>query len=117
MGKYEPKSQSLSLQVWGRAWWARESSVSCKEGPQEPGGQQGRRSPQSIRTEPPVADDKGDQRGVEQLLGVWSSAISAMAWSLPRLDLERGVLHPSGSLGKSLGTPDGKQGISPETYL
>ena len=36
----------------------------------ELGGQQGRQSPQSSRAEPPVADAKGDQHGVEQHSGV-----------------------------------------------
>ena len=43
-------------------------------------------------------DAKGDQSGVEQHSGVWSSAVSAVVWSLPQLYLESGVLHPSGSL-------------------
>ena len=77
MGNNEPKSQSLSLQVREATQWAREWSLSCKEGSLEPGGQQGRRSPQSSRAEPAVADGKGDQRGMEQHSGVWSSAVSA----------------------------------------
>ena len=31
--------------------------------------------------------------------------------------LEGGTLHPSGSLDKCLGAPDGKHGISSEAYL
>ena len=95
MGGDKHKSQSLGLQVWETARWARESSASCKEGSLEPGGQQGRRSPQSSRAAPSAADAKGDQRGVEQHCGVWSSAVSAVLWSLPQLYLERGVLLPS----------------------
>ena len=97
MGDNEPESQSLSLQVQETAQWARELSASCKEGSPEPGGQQGRRSPQSSRAEPLAADAKGDQRGVEQHSGVWSLAVSAVVWSLPQLHLESGVLHPSWS--------------------
>ena len=82
MGNNEPKTQSLSLQVWEIAQWARESSASFKEESPEPGGQQGRRSPQSSRAEPLAADAKGDQHGVEQHSGVWSSAVSAVFWSL-----------------------------------
>ena len=52
----EPQSQSLSLWVQETAQWAREFSVSCKEGPPESGGQQGRRSPQSSRAEHSAAD-------------------------------------------------------------
>ena len=91
MGDNELESQSLSLQVRETAQWARESSVSCKEGLPEPGGQQDRRSPQCSRAEP------ADQRGMEQPSGVWSSAVSAVVWNLPQLYLESGVLHPSGS--------------------
>ena len=72
VGNNKPKSQSLSLQVWETAQWARESSASYKEGPPEPGGQRGRRSPQSSRAEPLAADAKGDQHGVEHHSGVWS---------------------------------------------
>ena len=74
MGGNEPEFQSLSLQVRGTAQWARELSESCKDGSPEPGGQQGRRSPQSSRTESPGADAKGDQRGVEKRSGVWGLA-------------------------------------------
>ena len=92
-----PESQSLGLQVREMAWWARESSASCKEGSLEPGGQQGRQSPPSIRAEPLVADAKGGQSDVEQPSGVWGWADSAVVWSLPQLYLESGGLCPSGS--------------------
>ena len=59
--------------------------MSCKEGSPEPGEQQGRRSPQSSRAEPPAADAKGDPPGVEQPSGVWGSAVSAVVWSPPQL--------------------------------
>ena len=48
------------------------------------------------RAEPP-AHDKGDQCGAEQPSGAWGSAVSAVAWSLPQLYLENGVLRLSGS--------------------
>ena len=51
----------------------------------------------SSRPEPPVADAKGDQCGMEQHSGVWSSAASAVVWSLSQLYLESCVFHPSGS--------------------
>ena len=57
-----------------------------------------------------------DQRGMEQHFGAWSSAVSAVLWSLPQLYLESGVLHPSGSLAKCLGTPDDNWGICPGAY-
>ena len=113
MGGNKPEFQSLSLQVWGTAQWARELSESCKEGSPEPGGQQGGRSLQSSRAEPPVAGAEGDQHGIEQHSGVWSSSVSAVAWNLPQLYLESGVLHPSGSFDKCLCTPAGKSGICP----
>ena len=59
----KPQSQSLSLQVWEAAWWAKELSAPYKEGSPEPGGQQGRGSPQSSRAEPPAADAKVDVWG------------------------------------------------------
>ena len=77
MGDNEAEPQSLSLQVWETARWARESSASCKEGSPEPGGQQGRQSSQSSSAQPLAADAKGGQHGVEQHSGVWSSAVSA----------------------------------------
>ena len=43
-------------------------------------------------------DAKGDQRGVGQHSGVWSSAVLAVVWSLPQLCLGSSVLHPSGFL-------------------
>ena len=101
----EPESQSLSLQVQGRAQWARELSGSCKEGSQGPGGQQGRQSPQSSSAEPPVAHAKEDECGVEQYSGVWRSGVSAVVWSLPQLYLESGGLHPSGSFQKNILVP------------
>ena len=52
---------------------------------------------------------------MEQHSGVWSLAVSAVAWSLPQLYPESGVLHRSGTLDKCLGTPDGKWGLSPGT--
>ena len=54
-------------------------------------------SPVGSRAESPAADAEGDQHGVEQHSGVWSSADSAVVWNLPQLYLESGVLHPSGS--------------------
>ena len=77
----EIKSQSLSLQVQKIAQWARELSMSCKEGSPKPGGHQGRWSLQSSWAEPPVANAK-DQHGMEQHPGVWSLAVSAVVWSL-----------------------------------
>ena len=62
-------------------------------------------------------DAKGDQSGVEQHSGAWNSAVSAVGWNLPQLYLESGVLHPSGSLDRCLGTPETKWGISPGAYL
>ena len=56
-----------------------------------------------------LGNAKGDQRGMQQHSGVWSTAVSAVARSLPQLYLESGV--PSGSLGKCLGTPDAKWGF------
>ena len=97
MGDNEPEPQSLGLQVQETARWARELSASCKGGSLEPGGQQGRRSPQSSRTEPPEVYVKGGQHGVEQHSGASSLAISAVVWSQLQLYLETGVLHPSGS--------------------
>ena len=95
MGINEPKSQSLSLQVQERARWARKLSASCKEGfPSHVGN----RVDEVLR---PAGKrlwwlmPKGDQHGMEQLCGVWSSAVSAVLWSLPQLYLERGVLLPS----------------------
>ena len=117
MGDNEPESQSLSLQVRETAWWSRELSASCKEGSLVPREKQGRWSAQSSRAEPLVADAKGDQRGMGQHSGVWSSAVSAVVWSLPHLYHESGAFHPSGSFNKCLGTPDGKCGISPGAYL
>ena len=117
MGDNKPESQSLSLQVWETAQGARESSASCKGRSLEPGGQQYRQSPQSSRAEPPAADAKGDRHGAEQPSGVWGSAVSAVAWSLPQLRLERGGLHPSGPFDKCLGLPNGKWGISPGAHL
>ena len=78
MGDKEPESQRLRLQVRETGWWVRESSASFKEGSLEPGGQQGRCSPQPSRAELLVANAKGDQRGMEQHSGVWSSAVSAV---------------------------------------
>ena len=77
MGNNEPESQCLSLQVQDTAVWAKESSASCKQGSLQRGGQQGRQSPPSSRAEPPVADAKRDQPGVEQHSGVWSLALSS----------------------------------------
>ena len=44
----------------------------------EPGQQMSKRSSQSSGAEPPAAQESGDQQGVEQHLGVWSSAASAV---------------------------------------
>ena len=52
-----------------------------------------------------VTSTKGDQHGTEQPSGVWSSAISAVVWSLPQLYLESGGLHPSGSFQKNILVP------------
>ena len=102
MGDNKPESQSFSLQVWETARW--ESSASHKEGSPEPGGQQGGQSPQPSGAEPPVACAKGDHvvwsSHTDPCVwssAVWSSAVSAAVWSLPRLHLESGVLHSSGS--------------------
>ena len=44
------------------------------------------------------SDAKGGQRDMEQHSGVWSSAVSAVVWSLTPLYLESGALHPLGLL-------------------
>ena len=110
----EPQSQSLSLWVQETAQWAREFSVSCKEGPPESGGQQGRRSPQSSRAEPLAADAKGDQHGVEHHSGVWSLAVPAVVWRAC-LSYTLKVLYSTllGLFDKCLGTPEAKWGFSP----
>ena len=112
-----PESQSLSQQVQETAQQAREPSASCKEESLEPGGQQDRRSPPFSRAEPLAANAKGYQCGIHQHSGVWSPGVSTVVWNLPKLYLESGVLHPSRSLNKGLGTPNGKWGLSPEAYL
>ena len=117
MGDNEPKSQRLSLQVLETALWARKLSASFKEGPPEPGGHQGRRSPPPSRTEPPAADVKGDQPGLEKHSGVCSSALSAVVW--PCLSCTLKVVDSTllGPSDKCLGTLDGKWGIFPGAYL
>ena len=62
-----------------------------------------------------MADARGDQCGLEQHSGVQSSAVSAVAWSLPQLYLESDILHPSRSLDKYLGTHDSKWGLFPRS--
>ena len=69
------------------------------------------------RADPLAADAKGEQRDMEQHSGVWSSAVSAVVWSLPQLYLESAVLLPYRSFDKCLGTPDVKCGISPGACL
>ena len=113
MGDNEPKSQSLSLQVQETAWWAKESSTSCKEWFQEPGKQQDRQVPS------PAGRASGgwwlwwvmlvaDQHGKERHSVVWRSRISAVVWSLPQLYHESHVLHFSGSFDKCLGSSGDK---------
>ena len=48
--------------------------------------------------EPLATNAKGHQLGVKQPAGVWSSAVSAVVWSLPQLYLQIGVLRPCVSL-------------------
>ena len=84
IGGQQTRVRGLGLWVQETAWWASEST-SCKEGSPEPGGQQGRQTAQSSRAELPVANGKREQHGVEQHLGVWSSAVSAAVWDLPQL--------------------------------
>ena len=50
-------------------------------------------------------------------LGVWGSAVSAVAWKLPLLYTESGILYPSGSFDNCLGICDAKCGICPGAYL
>ena len=90
------------------AQWARESSTSFKKTLW---------SQMGSRAEPPVANAKGDQHGMEQHSGVRSSAVSAVVWSLPQLYLETGGLPPSGSFDKCLDIPDTNCGICPGPYL
>ena len=77
MGDNQLESQSLSLQVWETAEWARGLSVSCMEGSLELGGQKDRQSPQSSRAEPPVTDGKGDQHSGEAPWCVELSCLSS----------------------------------------
>ena len=55
------------------------------------------------------------QHGVHS--GVWSSAVSAIVWSLSQLYFESWGLHPSGPFDKCLCTLHAKCGISPGAYL
>ena len=58
-----------------------------------------------------MANAKGNQHGVEQHSGVWSSEACLSC------TLENAVPDPSGSLDTCLYTPDGKWGISPGVHL
>ena len=100
----EPESQSLSLQVQETARWAKVLSASCKGGSPEPGGQQGRQSPQSSRAEPPAANVKGEQCGMAALwcveLGCLSSGLEPVSvtpwkwWTPPFWVYSVNVLAP-----------------------
>ena len=57
------KSQNLSLMVRETVLWARELLQGRSP---DPGGEQSKWSPQSSKAEPPVANAKGDEHGVEQ---------------------------------------------------
>ena len=91
MGDNEPESQSLSLQVWETAQRARELSASFKKGSLGPGGQQGRRSPQSSRAEPQAADAQGDQCGA----ALWCVELGCLNGGLePASVIPLKVLYP-----------------------
>ena len=83
MGDTKPKSQSLNLQVPEIAQGQGSCQHVARKDLQNQGGQQGRQSPQSSTAEPLVANAKGDQCGVEKHSSLWSSAVSAVGWSLP----------------------------------
>ena len=116
MGDNEPEFQSLSLQVQETARWTRGLSASCKEGPLEPGGQQGRQSPQSIRAEPPAAMTR-------EISVAWSSTLVCGArpsrqWSGACLSYTLKVVYSTllDLLNKCLGPPDAKCRIFPGAY-
>ena len=113
----EPKSQSLQMSAQETEKWAGELSASCKEGSLEPGGQQGRTSPQSSRAEAPTHGAKGDSVA-------WSSTLVCGAqlsqrWSRKCLRYTLKVVYSTflGLFDKCFGTPDAKWGISPGAYL
>ena len=76
LGNNELEPQSLSQQVQETAWWARSHQHLTRKDLW---------SQVDSRAEPPTADAKGDQCGMEQHSGVWSSAVTAVVWSLPQL--------------------------------
>ena len=83
----EPQSQSLSSQVWERAQWARDLSASYKEGSPDPGGQQGRWSPQPSSAEPLAANAKGDR-------SVWHGSAPCCVELLPQLYCKKWYTPP-----------------------
>ena len=116
MGDNEPESQSLSPQVQGTAWWARELSASCKEGSQErwAAGQAELPSPagQSLWRLMP-----------REISVVWSSTLVCGAWLSQRWSgtclsytLESVIPTLLGLFDKCLGIPDANWGICPGTY-
>ena len=64
-----------------------------------------------------VADAKGSQRDMEQHSGARKSLSQQWSGICLGYTLESGVLHPSGSLDKCLGTPDDKWALSQKAYL
>ena len=84
MGNKSPKSQSLSLRVWERAWWTSEWSLSYREGSLEPGGQ-----PAGQRFWQPMP---------REIRGAWSSTLGcgarlAQQWSGACLSSTLRVAH------------------------
>ena len=114
MEDIEPESQCLSLQVRETARWARELSVSFREGSPEPGGQQvGRRNPQFSRQnlQWPMPREIRVAWGSTLESGVWLyQQWSATCFSY-RLKVEYSTLL--GLFDKCLGTPDAKWGMYP----
>ena len=117
MGDNEPKSQSLSLQVWETAG----GQGSCQHlARKDPRSQVGSRAGEVFN---PAGqrlwrrmDAKGDHHSMGQQSGVWSWAVSAMVWSLLSYTLK--VVHLTLWLScKCFGTLGGKWGIPPGASL
>ena len=84
LGNNELESQSLSQQVQETAWWARSHQHLARE---NLWSQMGSRADEVISPAGRASSSNatGDQCGVEQHSGVWSSAVTAVVWSLPQL--------------------------------
>ena len=113
MENNKPKSESLSLQVWETAHWARELSASCREGSRWAAGQR-----KFLVQQRRASHGQCQERSVWHEAALWWVELSYLSSGLEPASVTpwKWCAPPFWVFDKCLVTPDGMWGICSGAY-